>query len=119
MIKYQLYYNKENDCLQLVEDGVLQYHEECVHGGNMLDCYLAVENIEELKNQSIENILIGYEALEHDFMGEEHGWAMDDKEEIKGYFDRINNSPIQGELLNEWEYEGNIKKIKHLTPKTI
>ncbi len=91
-MKIEIYYNKENDCLQMVQDGELKTHDEYINGCEFLN-YFEIENVEEFKTLSGEHILEGYRYLQEDFK------CISGKEEIKAYFENVKKQNIQGKLI--------------------
>lgn len=93
MINIKLYYIKEEDTLQMVENGVLKFHEEATRSTNLLDAYLGVESIDELKDKSIEDMIEDFRILRLDF---EH-WAS--KVTQYEHDEYIKTQTIRGELI--------------------
>lgn len=80
MKKLELYYNKERDCLQLVIDGVLKYHDEFIYSTEFLTYFKEdIEDVHELK------------------------------EDIQKYFENVKKQSIQGELIVSRELEEGVE----------
>jgi hypothetical protein len=94
MLKVELYYNEANDCIQMVENGVLKYYEEGISGVDYLGYFGEnIETIEELKNVSADDIIEGYNCMLSDFK------YYSGEDEVRSYFENMKNHNIEGELI--------------------
>jgi hypothetical protein len=96
----ELYYHEPSDCVQMVENGVLKYHDEGINSCDFLCSFGEnVNTVEDLKNVAIENILEGYKGIITDFK------YHSSEGEVKDYFEDVAKETIKGELIFSWKKE--------------
>jgi hypothetical protein len=94
MLKVELYYNETNDCILMVENGVLKYYEEGISGVDYLGYFGEnIETIEGLKNISADDIIEGYNCMLSDFK------CYSDEDGVRSYFENMKKLNIEGELI--------------------
>lgn len=89
----QLFYSSDNDCLQMVKNGELVYHDEGINSCEFLSYFGAnIESIEDLKNLSVEAVIEGYDCIQADFY-------YHSRDDVKGYFENISKQTIKGDSI--------------------
>ena len=94
-MKLEIYYDRENDALKRVIDGILINHDEGIQSNKFFISYFGndIENVEDIKNVSSEDIMEGYDALLIAFR------EIETEDFVKEHFKIFRKEKIQGELL--------------------
>lgn len=90
-MKVELYYNKENDCVQMVQDGVLKTSDSYIESCEFLS-YFNIDEVEGFKTLTGEQIVEGF----HDLMGD---FQYHSPSEVDDYLQKVKEAKIEGELI--------------------
>ena len=101
MKKLELYYDKDTDTIQLIENETLRFHDESI-GSTDIILYFDAESIEDLANTTAVTVINGYRTLMADF---KHNCGI---EEFKAYHENVKKQKVRGELIWSGEIEDGI-----------
>jgi hypothetical protein len=89
-----IYYNKEKECIQLVGNGIVKFHDEAINSSEFLSYFDDdMREVEGLKDLTLDEITEGYDCMLADYKqncGEKA---------VEEYFNNVAQQEIQGELI--------------------